>query len=72
MHDFDIRTAFEGLKEWEHEEHKRLYGRLEAIENKIDALNEFRWKIIGASGIVGFVVSVFGALLVSHLIGSKT
>jgi hypothetical protein len=70
MQDFDLRTAFKDLKDWEHEEHKRLYTRLSDIEAKIDNLNEFKWKIVGASGVVGFVVSVFGAMLVSHLVGN--
>lgn len=47
----------------------RIYARLEVIEQKIDRLNEFKWKMVGAGGVVGFAVSVFGVFLLKHIIG---
>ncbi len=40
-----------------------LIGRIDKMEQKIDELLVFKWKIYGASGVIGFI----GAL-VMHLI----
>lgn len=37
--------------------------RLDSIENKIEDLSGFKWKIIGGSAVISFIVTALGILV---------
>jgi hypothetical protein len=67
-HEAELIGAFKEFKEWERIEHHEIRDALKRIDKKIDNLDAFKWKLVGASSAVALIVSTFGGLLVSHII----
>ena len=58
-----ILKMVEEIKEDSKEQHdeirKELNGRIDTIEKKVDNLSQFRWKAIGALGLITFALAAF-------------
>jgi uncharacterized coiled-coil DUF342 family protein len=58
-----ILKMVEEIKEDSKEQHdeikKELNGRIDTIEVKVDNLSQFRWKALGALGLVTFALAAF-------------
>jgi uncharacterized coiled-coil DUF342 family protein len=46
-------------KEQHEEIKKELNGRIDTIEKKVDNLSQFRWKLLGALGVITFALAAF-------------
>jgi GTP1/Obg family GTP-binding protein len=58
-----ILKMVEEIKEDSKEQHdeirKELNGRIDTIEKKVDNLSQFRWKALGALGLLTFLFATF-------------
>ena len=58
------------FKKWEEQQHNDIRYDIREISNKIDDLNGFKWKVIGAASVLSFITTTLGAMLIKHLMGS--
>jgi len=59
---------FEEFKEWEKQELSHVREELAAINQKLDVLREFRWKVLGAASVISLVASTFVSGVVKLLL----
>lgn len=48
---------FEAFIEWEKEEHRKLDGRFDSLEGKVDQLREWRWRVVGGAAVISALVA---------------
>jgi len=69
MSDLDyLRGEWESFKRFEHEEHAEIKAHLVSINQKIDLLNEFKFRTYGVVSVVGLFTGGLAAALVDHLL----
>lgn len=44
--------------------------RFDAIEQKVDALNQFKWRVAGGAAVLGVILGAIGSL-VSKMVSAK-
>lgn len=68
MNEYDrMIGAFEEFRHWEREEHATIRTELKEIKEKLDDISTFRWKLVGASGVLSIVVSAVATILIKHI-----
>jgi tetrahydromethanopterin S-methyltransferase subunit G len=57
------------FRDFEKDEHQEIKNRLLRIEQKLDGINEDRFRIKGVIGVIGLLSGSIGGILIKHLLG---